>query len=533
MAFISPPDHITEIEASGREPEMHTSLDLDPQTFEDELSGNEKRTDTEIDPAVDEEGIRRKSDPTATDNNDDNSVVDWEPGDAEKPVNWTTKKKWSNIAVISTITFLTPLASSMIAPATPLIMEDFQSTNSTVASFIVSIYVLGYALGPLFLAPLSEVYGRLPIYHGCNFMFVIWTVACALAPGISSMLVFRLLAGIAGSCPLTIGGGSIGDLMVQEQRGAAMAVFAMGPLMGPVIGPIAGGYLGQAAGWKWVFWTIAAAGGAVLIISALILRETYEPVLLARRANRLQRITGNTALRSKLDEGLQMRQYFLRAIVRPTGMLLFSPIVLTLSIYMAMVYGYQYLLFTTFTQIFEDNYHFSHGSVGLSFLGVGVGAMIGLFAFGALSDRVVQRLSIASQGEMKPEYRLPPLIPGSLLIPIGLIWYGWSADKHIHWIMPIIGTAFVGMGLLATFMPIQTYLVDAFQMHAASALAANTVLRSLLGAFLPLAGPQMYDSLGLGWGNTLLAFLALAMSPVSWIFFKYGERLRKRYDVQF
>lgn len=124
-------------------------------------------------------------------------------------------------------------------------------------------------------------------------------------------------------------------------------------------------------------------------------------------------------------------------------------------------------------------------------------------------------------------------MPGSLVISIGLIWYGWSADKHVHWIVPIIGTAFVGLGLLAIFMPIQTYLVDAFQRHAASALAANTVLRSLLGAFLPLAGPRMYASLGLGWGNTLLAFLALAMSPVSWILFKYGERLRKRYNVQF
>lgn len=105
--------------------------------------------------------------------------------------------------------------------------------------------------------------------------------------------------------------------------------------------------------------------------------------------------------------------------------------------------------------------------------------------------------------------------------------YGWTADKHVFWIVPIIGTGLVGLGLLATFMPIQTYLVDAFTVYAASALAANTVLRSLMGALLPLAGRQMYATLGLGWGNSLLAFIALGLCPIPIIFYKYGERIRK------
>lgn len=112
--------------------------------------------------------------------------------------------------------------------------------------------------------------------------------------------------------------------------------------------------------------------------------------------------------------------------------------------------------------------------------------------------------------------------------------YGWTADKHVFWIAPIIGTGLVGLGLLATFMPIQTYLVDAFTIYAASALAANTVLRSLVGALLPLAGQKMYATLGLGWGNTLLAFIAVAMCPIPVIFYKYGERIRKnpRFQVK-
>lgn len=192
--------------------------------------------------------------------NNDPNIVDWDgPNDPDKALNWTNRKKQTNIAVLSYLCFLTPLASSMVAPGIPLIMREFHSTDSTIGSFIVSIYILGYALGPLFLAPLSEVYGRVYVYHASNFQFVIWTMACALAPNMGLLLFFRVLSGIAGSCVITIGGGTIADMIVQEKRGAAMALFALGPLIGPVIGPVSGGYLAEAAGWRWVFWVITIA----------------------------------------------------------------------------------------------------------------------------------------------------------------------------------------------------------------------------------------------------------------------------------
>lgn len=145
----------------------------------------------------------------------------------------------------------------------------------------------------------------------------------------------------------------------------------------------------------------------------------------------------------------------------------------------------------------------------------------------------IQNLLIArNHGQVEPEFRLPPLIPGSFLIPIGLFWYGWSAQMHVHWIMPIIGLGWVGCGMIATLLPIQAYLVDAFGEYAASAMAANTVVRSIVGAFLPLAGPSMYAKLGLGWGNSLLAFVALGLLPVPVVFYIYGKRIRMNSHYQ-
>lgn len=147
----------------------------------------------------------------------------------------------------------------MFAPGIQYVMIEFNSSNIILASLVVSIYLVGYAFGPLLLAPLSEIYGRLWVYHISNVFFIIFTVACAVAPSLGSLIAFRFLAGSAGSTPLVLGGGSIADLYSRETRGSKIAIFSLGPLLGPVIGPIAGGYLAGAAGWRWVFWVISIA----------------------------------------------------------------------------------------------------------------------------------------------------------------------------------------------------------------------------------------------------------------------------------
>ncbi|CAK7233151.1 hypothetical protein SCUCBS95973_008497 [Sporothrix curviconia] len=473
-------------------------------------------------------------DATAADEGDaDPNVVWWDgPDDPANPYNWPTWHKALNCSLISALTFITPLASSIFAPGVPELMAEFHSDSNELAAFVVSVYVLGFAFGPLLIAPLSEIYGRNIVYHVCNVCFIAFVVACALAPSLNCLIVFRFLSGIFGSCPLTNGGGSIADMVSQEHRGAAMAAFSVGPLMGPIIGPVAGGFLASAKGWRWVFWLIVIISGFLSTVFFFSMRETYAPLLLESKAARLRKETGNPLLRSKLDAGLSPRDYFKRGIFRPLKMLAFSPIVLIFAIYMAIVYGYLYIMFTSVTEVFETTYGFSTNTVGLVYLGLGVGSMAGMVCFSALSDRHTRKMAAQEGQGMKPEYRLQLLPLGALMLPIGFFIYGWTAEYHKHWIAPIIGMVVIGFANLIVFMSLQMYLVDAFAIYAASSLAANTVVRSIAGAVLPLGGLQMYDKLGLGWGNSLLGFIAMVLVPAPFFIQKYGEYLRKRYEIK-
>ncbi|KAI8936028.1 hypothetical protein NX059_007530 [Plenodomus lindquistii] len=457
----------------------------------------------------------------------DPNIVDWEgPSDPANPQNWTQGKKWGIVGAIGATTLITPLASSFFAPGVPQVLEAFNESSNLIAAFVVSVYLIGFAIGPLIIAPMSELYGRTPLYHISAFLFVIFNVACALSTSMGMLIAFRFLAGCAGAAPLTLGGGTIADMFPPQQRAGAMAIWSSGPLLGPVIGPICGGFLVDNASWRWVFWILAIAGGVTGLLVLAVARETYHPILLERKAAALRKETGNSALRSKLAKDLPPKEIITQAIVRPMKMLLLSPIVGLMSLYVAINYGILYLFFTTITFVFEGQYRFSSGSVGLAYIGVGVGMMIGMAALGTVSDKLIQKQQ--ALGNVRPEHRLPMrlTVPGAVALPIGVFIYGWTTYYKVHWIVPIMATSLIGLGNLTCMMTIQTYLVDAFTIHAASAIAANTVLRSVFGGVLPLAGLSMYDALGLGWGNSLLGFISLAFIPVP-IFFKYrGESIR-------
>ncbi|KAK0382986.1 hypothetical protein NLU13_8902 [Sarocladium strictum] len=470
-------------------------------------------------------GNRKEVDTAQTPHDPD--VVDFEgDDDPARPLNWSTPRKITAITIISFNALLSPIGSTISAGAASAIMRDLGTSNEALGAFMTTIYLLGYAFGPFLVAPLSELYGKRILFRVCASLFCIFNIACALANSFNSLVVFRLLAGIAGSCPGTLGASSIADMIPREKRGAAMAAYVLGPTFGPTLGPIIGGNLTPAAGWRWGFWLMAIASGVVGLFTFAFIRESYPYAILKRKTARLRKETGNDGLRSALDKGDKTpRELFAVAILRPFKMLV-SPVVFLQSVYAAVMFSYAYLCFTTFPRVFGDQYGFDSGASGLATMGIGIGFIIGLVFCMVVSDRWAASLAKKHGGVAHSTYRIPPLIVGGLFVPVGLFWNGWTAEFQLHWILPILGTGVLGIGIVIVYSTSATYLVDVYSVYSASVMAASATLRCLCGALLPLAGPAMFDALGVGWGNSLLGFISVAFIPLPAVLYYHGDKIR-------
>jgi len=281
------------------------------------------------------------------------------------------------------------------------------------------------------------------------------------------------------------------------------------------------------ASTQWIFWVLAIATGVAAVFGLLLLRETYGPVILKQRAKK----RGIPEHAVTKEEHRHKMRYLITSMTRPWVILFTSIICFTLSLYMALVYGFLYLLFVTFPTLYSEVYGWDAGISGLAYLGPGIGFFASTMLAALLMDRIYAKLSERNGGVGMPEFRMPVVIVGAIIAPIGLFWYGWSAQARAHWILPIIGSGIFCCGMMLSFFPIQVYIIDCFE-YAASALAAATVFRSLFGFAFPLFGEQMFARLGEGGGNSLLAGLAIVIGipfPI-YMYFK-GSELRARTDM--
>ncbi|KAF5863262.1 hypothetical protein ETB97_010384 [Aspergillus alliaceus] len=465
----------------------------------------------------------------------DEGIVGWESqNDPSNPRNYPPSQKWFQLATVSIITFISPFASSVFAPGVSLADQEFGNTSSIRSSLAVTSYLFGYFSGPLLLSPLSEVCGRRVTLNAATSIFVLFQIGCALAPNLPALIVFRFFTGFGGSGCLTIGGGVIADLFEAEQRGLALSFFQFGPLFAPVIGPICGGFIAQRAGWRWTFWVLVIVGGTLTGIVMVTNRETNPTVLIRRKTAALRKELNRPELRSCYEKEGETRgpaTLLMRTSTRVIKLLATSPIVLIMALYIASIYGCLYLLFTTITAVFQNQYGWSVEISGLSYIGLGLGFFVGQVVFALTSDRVLIHLKRRNNNVLEPEMRLPLCLPFALFVPISFFWYGWSVQAKTHWIVPIIGLFPFAFGIIGIFGTLQAYIIDSYPRYAASGVGAITVTRSLFGALLPLAGPPMYKKLGYGWGNSLLGFITLGMILLPILFSRLGATLRNKFTV--
>jgi hypothetical protein len=270
--------------------------------------------------------------------------------------------------------------------------------------------------------------------------------------------------------------------------------------------------------------------GVIWLTCALLVPETYAPVLLRKRAVALSRKTGRVyKSKSDVEQGTRsIGEVAKTALTRPWILLLREPIVFLLSIYMAIIYGTLYMMFGAFPIVFQQGRGWSSGIGGLAFLGVMVG-MLAAVGYSVWDNKRYNKTIEASEnGIAPPEARLPPALVGSIAMPIGLFWFAWTNSPSIHWIISIMAGAPFGFGMVLVFLSITNYLIDSYLIYAASVLAANSVLRSLFGAAFPLFTTYMYTGLGIHWASSIPAFLALACVPFPFLFYKYGSAIRLR-----
>ncbi|KAI0340631.1 MFS general substrate transporter [Trametopsis cervina] len=467
---------------------------------------------------------------------EDPFVVVWDDHDPEDPFNWSKGRRWLITLQLAIGTWTVSFCSSSYTGGLARMESDLHMSRE-VAILGVSLYVLGFGLGPLLFAPTSEVYGRRIVFLCTYSIFTLMHLGGALGHNAATILSTRLLAGIFGSSPLTNASGVISDMWLAKDRGVVSAIYATAPFMGPVLGPIVSGWIAETSlGWRFNFWLMFIFSSIALGLGVVITPETYAPALLRRRARKLAKETeGRWHFVSTYD--LQRSTSFFVVLrinlKRPFVFLLTEPIVVLLAIYISVVYAILYAFFAAYPIVFQEIRGFSSGQGGLAFLGVGLGVAIGTALAPYQNKLYRQAMRKSPTGKAPPEARLYMPMMGAILCPAGLFWFSWTSLPPIHYIVPILAGVPYGIGVAAIMQGLVQYLMDTYTIYCASAIASTVVLRSALAAVFPLISPAMYSNLGVHWASSVFAFLAAACMPLPFLFFlwgvqKYGPWIRSK-----
>ncbi|KAF9447352.1 MFS polyamine transporter [Macrolepiota fuliginosa MF-IS2] len=449
-------------------------------------------------------------------------IVQFDKGAGEDPREWSHGRKWVVTLGTAFLCLAVALGSSIITgdmtgPAKELGIKQI------VANLTVTCFVIGFGVGPLFLSPLSEIFGRRPIYIVSVFLYFIFTLPSALARNAATLIIARQIAGIAASAPICNMGGSIADVWAVEERGIPMAVFSAMLFVGPCLGPVVGSWIGERAGWRWIYWVLFIFCGLCFAVTCL-LPETLAPILLRKKAEELRKKTGNDKYRTLEElERLPFTQMLKIALFRPLKMLFTEPIVLFMSFYLSFVYGLLYLLFFAFPIAFEEIRGFSGGLTGTTFVSI----MIGIFFAGLVLPKQERIYAEATKHGHYPEARLFPMMIGAFIMPMGLFIFAFTgAYPWVHWIAPCIAGAIFGFSMILLYVSANSYIIDSYSDFGASAMAAKTFMRSEIGAVVPLYVNPMFHNMGFQYAGLLLALIGCLIAPMPFVFYKWGEKIR-------
>ncbi|KAI0761317.1 MFS general substrate transporter [Trametes elegans] len=460
-------------------------------------------------------------------------IVVFDAHDPDDPHQWSHRKKQSTIALICTYAFCAVFGSAIYAPAEEQIRKRF-GVNADVSSTGLTVYVLGFGIGPLLWGPLSELLGRTLPCHIAWF-FLIATSACsAFIEDIAVILLFRFFTGCAAACSLNSGPGVIADLYSNDLHamGFASTIFAFCALSGPCFATLFGFFIaGHTTGGLWVLrvqFFFAIAMWPLLFIFP----ETYGPKILQKRAERLRKAGRENAWAAHELHHKTVAQVLKGHVIRPFTMIMYEPIVQGAALWVTVTYGILYFFFEAYPVVFIQQHHIPLQLCGLLFLFVSLGMIISVVLFGPLVrlSEWVRVPLIEREDKRLPmeETHLKVVIIACLLLPVSLFWFAWTSGPETHWIAPALAGIPFGYANTTIFFCFSAYTSRTYTLYASSASAANTFFRSVVASIFPIVAHSVVDALGTKWGVTVFAFIALAMVPIPLVFVRYGPTLRAR-----
>ena len=315
------------------------------------------------------------------------------------------------------------LTSAIFAPAIKNAGKEF-GVGSEVGTLGTTLYVLGFATGPLIWAPWSELRGRKWPLTISMLLGGIFTLACALAKDIQTLVIYRFFAGVCGAGQLTVVPGVLADIYDNTYRGVAISLYALTVFVGPFTAPFTGGFITSSyLGWRWTLYIPAFLSFANGGISFFLLRETYTPCLLIAKASEIRRQTDIWGIHAKHERiEVDPRELINKYFTRPLQLLITEPIILLVSFYMSFIYGLVYCLLEAYPYVFEELQGFAPGVSGLPFIGLIIGQVLGcgfiLSQHSTYAKKLVQNNNVPV-----PEWRLVPTLLGAPVLTIGIFWW--------------------------------------------------------------------------------------------------------------
>lgn len=484
----------------------------------------------------------------------DPKSLDWDgPDDMDNPHNWPAWKKWLTTMTAAFLCLVVSMGSSLYVSSVPELVAKYH-VNQTLALSGLTFYLLG--LSTVIGAPLSEVFGRKPIYMISLPISCLFTMAVGLSNGhMRIILPCRFLAGAFASPAMSIASGTIMDIFDVDEVSVAMTFFCLAPFMGPVISPIMAGFACQYEDWRWSQWILLLASGLIYPFIVLM-PETHKGVILRKRA-----VKRNIKLKefTKEDQKEFLKVTLTITVFRPLKMLVVEPIVLVFSIYVAFIFAVLFAFFEAYPVIYRGVYLMDLGISGLPFLGIGLGLWLGSVLYIIIDRKFLfpkapegtPNLTHPTSLRVKP-YRghrdpvtneLLPVNPESLLLackigaialPVALFWQAWTARRDVQWMAPIAAGVPFGFGLILIFFSVIMYFSTCYPpLVVASAMAANNMLRYVMSSVFPLFTIQMYENMKIKWASTLFALICIVLVPTPWIFERWGSILRHKSQFGF